>query len=505
MLQSTTHESPQNNLTWWYWLIGITAAGFLIRAVNLNSQSFFYDEVVTAREAQSSFRALASGIVRDNGNPPFFWILAKAAAALFGLSETTLRGLALLAGTAALPLFGLLGRRLFGGRAGLIAAALLAASPFSLEFSTEARVYPVVQLMAIAATLLFLSWLEGKGLTALIPYVLLTALGCWSHYYFAFVPLAHGAAVIATRDGRRCLHWCAAMLVSALLYAFWLPVLLSQIRTPGNLARGGEKWLVQFLATPVAFTLGRSFAWKSASHGLLAFTMLAALLVFWLPALYALLRSKLARPYRILLGAWLVLPVAIPLIIAVLKAPLYSARYGAIGMPALLLLVSAFLAELPPRRAIAMGVCIITLCGISIVRFGYVPIKDDWRRATAWLQPRLSPDGIVVVEPDEHAVTYLYHSRNIAQAPIDVLAVSSDSPLGGPIAAFLYHSGVRMDRVPMHHDSELYGHKKIWLLRLASARPLDSYADLFRKHGFVRTGSAEFYGIDLAEFRTAVP
>ena len=505
MSQSSAPASPQTDRFWWTWLICITTVGFLIRAVNLFSQSFYYDEIVTAGLTRASFSALASGVARDNGNPPLFWLLAKAAVTLFGDSETVLRGITVLAGTAALPSFGLLGRRLFGVRAGLIAAALLALSPLSLEFSTEARVYPIVQLLAITATLCFILWLEYRRPLLLVPYVLLIVLGCWSHYYFAFIPIAHGLAVLATRDLRRCLHWLASMLAAALLYSPWLPVFLRQVQTPGNLARGGERWLFQFLATPVAFTLGRSFAWRSDSHAALAFAVLAALLLFWLPASYALVRKNIIRGHAILLGSWLILPVAVPLLVAILKAPLYNARYGAIAIPALLLLIAAFLDRVPTRYALPTGALILLLCSASVIRFSYVPNKDDWNRASAWLNPRLSPDGIVVVEPDEDAIAYLYHVRSLRQAPPDVVAVLPEATFQEPLSGVLYHDGVRLEHVSTPHNAELYGHHRIWLLRLASAHSLQRYEDLFHQHSFKPVESVSLYGIELTEFRVTNP
>ena len=60
---------------------------------------------------------------------------------MFGAGEAGLRSLSALAGTAVIPITYLCGRELVSRRAGLVAAALAAVSPFMIWYSQEAREY----------------------------------------------------------------------------------------------------------------------------------------------------------------------------------------------------------------------------------------------------------------------------------------------------------------------------------------------------------------------------
>jgi mannosyltransferase len=79
---------------------------------------------------------------------------------LFGDSTTSLRFPSILAMSGAAALLALLGRRLFGAPAGLIAGLIFALTPSMSRFAQEARPYAFAVLAAVASTLLLLRALD---------------------------------------------------------------------------------------------------------------------------------------------------------------------------------------------------------------------------------------------------------------------------------------------------------------------------------------------------------
>ena len=138
------------------------------------------------------------------------------------------------------------------------------------------------------------------------------------------------------------------MLGAILLWSPWLPAFVEQLRTPGNLERvPGESWLIQYFATPIAFGLGRTFAWRDSPYWMFGLAALVVMVTLLFPVALGIARvplSDLRAP-----AAWFLIPILGPLIPAVLGKPIYSYRYASIGVPAFLLLAARGLRTTSPN------------------------------------------------------------------------------------------------------------------------------------------------------------
>jgi len=88
----------------------------VLRVLAVGHHSFWYDEAESVRFINYRFAELALGARHDNGSPPFYFLLLKPWAALFGESESALRALSVVFGVASVPLTAAVGRRLVGER-----------------------------------------------------------------------------------------------------------------------------------------------------------------------------------------------------------------------------------------------------------------------------------------------------------------------------------------------------------------------------------------------------
>src|SRR5213078_3841336 len=112
----------------------------------------------------------------------------------FGDAEGMLRLPSAIFGTAAVGMLFLLSRRLFGATAGLVAAGLLALSPFHIAYSQEARAYALFVLLSIASCDLFVRLLERKSPRLEVLYIIVSALMLYTHLYGIFTIAAQQIA-----------------------------------------------------------------------------------------------------------------------------------------------------------------------------------------------------------------------------------------------------------------------------------------------------------------------
>src|SRR5687767_10491897 len=126
----------------------IVLGGAVIRFTTLDSQGFWIDEHVQIRTVSQPGSELLPTILDAETQPPLYLVIAKAWQAVFGLGEVGIRSLSAVAGIATIPVVYAAGRLLGSPRAGLIAAALTAASPFMIWYSQEARPYALFGLFS---------------------------------------------------------------------------------------------------------------------------------------------------------------------------------------------------------------------------------------------------------------------------------------------------------------------------------------------------------------------
>jgi hypothetical protein len=210
----------------WDLAVLATAAGALaLRLYTLTTQSFWFDEVLTAIGAQSFAWVLYSAQIF--GHPPLQylvgWVAGGAAA-----TEGSLRGPFVAAGVGGVVVMALLGRRLAGPATGVLAAGLLAISPFHVELSQLARPYALLVLVVGLSWLALFRALERGGIADWLGYSATAALAFYTHYLGGQVVLVQAAVAAVWVARRRGANGLAALVSFggiALLVAPWVEVL----------------------------------------------------------------------------------------------------------------------------------------------------------------------------------------------------------------------------------------------------------------------------------------
>jgi 4-amino-4-deoxy-L-arabinose transferase-like glycosyltransferase len=163
----------------------------VLRLPTAGVQSFWLDEVYSARIVDGSLGHAWSTIQRTENTPPLFYLLDWLWTRGFGVSEFGLRSLSAVAGALAVVPMVRLARRIGGpgdGRlapfaVGLIAAALVAVNPLAQWLSQEARAYALLILLGAAAWAALVAALDRPSARNLWVWALAAAAATWTHYF----------------------------------------------------------------------------------------------------------------------------------------------------------------------------------------------------------------------------------------------------------------------------------------------------------------------------------
>jgi 4-amino-4-deoxy-L-arabinose transferase-like glycosyltransferase len=398
------------------WVALLTLLAFVLRVCRLDFQPLWWDEGWTVYFATSGIGEMIARTAIDI-HPPFYYLVLHFWVALAGPSAAAVRLFSVAVGTSSIPLLFLVGRRLFGQKAGLVAALVLALAPFHIYYSQEARMYGLVTLLVLASTCCFLSVLErtetphGYGPRWLV-YVLVTSLAMYTQYYAAFVPIVQSLFVLfhLRRYKGLVARWAAAQVALVLAYLPWLlyagPKLVAYVGD--KLVKEGDVPVdvyTYFQEHLVAFSMGHLSADRSyLSWFAVVFVGLALL------GVAAGMASLRRRPWNegrereatALTLLYLLVPLTLGYVVN-LRFPFTSPaieRLFLLCAPAFYLLVAVGLAWLGDRLRVAWltVLVVLMLSGPSITDFCTVErySEADYRQVVEKVQALAGTDDVVV-------------------------------------------------------------------------------------------------------------
>jgi len=374
----------------WPWaLVALLLAATAVRAWRLGRDSFWYDEVVTMRLAESS--TIAGMIERlfqiDATRAPLHPLLLQGWLTAFGDSEAAGRSLSVVFGVATVGLLVALGWLTFDRSTGLWAGWLGAFSPMLVYYAREVRMYALLVLLTtLCWTLLFWSRRAGAAWWRTTAYAACLAAAILAHPLALLMWVALGAASALDVRGffGSWKGWLVANLAPPLLTAGWLRYYFDH--PPEHL--NGPLSIKFLLGTPISF-LGGNF---------LALGLLVGLIGF------GLARRRKAGDAGdwvapACLGLWLILPPTMLYIYSRIGSPIFGpARYTLYVAPAYLALVAQGLAKLPRVGRWAAGFGVLGLSGMMLGSLVFAPdLKTDWRGFARELARSGEPAAVLVV------------------------------------------------------------------------------------------------------------
>ncbi|MGD2104263.1 MAG: glycosyltransferase family 39 protein [Anaerolineae bacterium] len=421
------------------------AVGLFVRLHRIGSDGLWIDEAFSVWLARHPLSEMVRWISLVDHHPPLYYALLRGWTAVLGDGESSARALSASFGVLTIPLVYLLGRRIANRKAGLVGALLLALSPFHVRLGQEARMYPLLTLLACGALNAFVRLLdqrrgigasgavrpwEGAACTRApdraratwlpwVGYAVCTAAMLWTHNTAVFFPLAANVVVLghglirsqvadqssanevftpSLKGSRRSWlgRWLGTQVVIVLLWLPWIPTLLSQASDVF-----GRFWLPA--PTPltipgvVSAFLCDASAWSLATC-LVVDAVLAGLALLGL-------REINRRPnYSVLLGLMFVTPFVGQWLVSLWRPILCARTLVWASIPLYLMLaVGIGRAGSCAIPKMSSGGCmlaaVVAMVGINGAALGtyYADVeKESWDEAAALVAEQIQPGDVVL-------------------------------------------------------------------------------------------------------------
>jgi 4-amino-4-deoxy-L-arabinose transferase-like glycosyltransferase len=381
----------------------LVLVGFFLRAVSLDAQSLWRDEVDALRFSTLPWSEMLNNFMRPGWNGPLFYLQLRGWIAFTGTSEYTLRFFSLAFGVLCLPLTYVLGRRLFSPSVGLLSAILVTTSPYLVWYSQEAKMYTLVSALALLAIYSLRRALEDGGWPWWLAQITGTTLAFYSHVLAALlIPVQVLFCLVWWPQTRK--RWRGALVSLACLTVPYLPLLAWQAplaleaRETGFYPYALNQMVVILLNAWSTGITSWGSGWGPALMGLLALGGFgAAVSAMGQGADSGASEGRVTGlGDHLALFVWLLVPILCIWLIS-LRQPLFTDRYLIWSVPAFYLLVAytlAWFASAPNASrwaAILLFGAILVVDGFNLHEQATTPIKSDFRAAAAYVASYQAP------------------------------------------------------------------------------------------------------------------
>jgi mannosyltransferase len=356
----------------------VSGVSFVLGLIRLGAPALWFDEAYTYRQIQRSY------VEQFEGYQPFYYWIQKPWTSVAGTSEWAMRFPSVVGAMLASALLVVLARKLFDRRIALLSGLFLAASPFFVKWSQQARVYPLLVAASLVTTLLLLRALERGSRSAWTVYGLGSAALLLTHALVGLLLVPAHAVLIVQRRQRVLPHGLVAAAVILAVGVPWIAQLA--MRT------AGDDTETAWIPYPSAEYATRALLGVSGVAGL--GVLLAAVGLFVL--------RRVGRPeVGVWLGIWAVGPFLMALLVS-LARPIFLDRYLIVAAPAFAMLAAVGVIGVGRRLRVTLGLAAVvaTVVGLALWYSSGVDGNwrgEDWRSAVATVEKRT--DGGVVVVP----------------------------------------------------------------------------------------------------------
>lgn len=367
------------------WMIALTASifflGVWVRLYGVGDIAVWSDEAFSLILSSNSPSRIVFHTTQDV-HPPLYYLILHYWMNMFGNGLFATRALSVLTGSVSVLLGMWLLLLISTRRAAVLGGVLLALLPIAVRYSQEVRMYALLGLLMLGATIALVYWLKRpRSNRALAVYVLLAAAGLYTHYFAAVSLLSHWVYLLVLMYRKDVPHkyltvksWWLANLAIALAFVPWIPNLLHQ------LAFSGFYWIKQpdihtVVSTMwmfVGYTDGLAFpSWIFYSLPCLLFIC----------ALVVVMHDSSRHKYSSMIVLYVWFPLFFIIVVSFVR-PLFVVRYfmfAALGLPIMLALALNLYWQrhkLCCQMFLVVIVCVESVGIYNVARVGHVVYKE---------------------------------------------------------------------------------------------------------------------------------
>jgi uncharacterized membrane protein len=477
-----THAAARPARTWAGAVLAITAGALVLRTIEIADKSLWVDEAFSWWLARQPMDTVWRYVLSVDQHPPLYYSLLQL---WLGPDdrETGLRAFSVLWSVPTVPLVFLIGRRVAGPAAGVLAAVLQAVSPLHVWYAQQGRMYTMLTFFAAAATLATLHLLDTRGRSRSTVHLATGALAAsvtlamLSHNTAVLLPVVLavvtaalalrqragprrprtaidpdatvgvGATVLIGDPPRADLGAVAlGVAVGVLAWTPWLPGFLKQARQVD-----GGFWLPAPTVTAVTEHLRNLLS----AHAPAAWVVVLALAAVVLAGCGAWrLRG---RPEALLLVALLAGPLVLELLVSIRRPIFYSQTLIWTSVP-LVVLAAVALTGIRRRTLAAVATAaLLTVNTVSLVAYYRAGSTEDWEGAALYLAGAAQPGDLVLFNADWTRIPFDFYYDGVGPR-IEERGVPADLFERGKL-----EPRMTSDDLPLL-DELLAGRPRIWLV-----------------------------------------
>jgi mannosyltransferase len=396
-------------------LLAVCLLGLALRLIGLEQEDYWHDELFSYYTAKQSFGPMWQTIINDV-HPPLFYLVFHYWLNLLD-RLLSLRLFAVLWGVLTIPVVYLVGKKAIRSDVGLLAALLLAVSPFHVKFSQELRMYTMYPFFLALAMLATICALRYKKWRFWVMLAVTNALMFYTHYHTAFHILGQAVFVAAylVKKTRVRIRWQAgaSYALTAALIVLWAPVILHQ----WQVKQVAYTWVPEptlsdlFYTIFVAYFYGLEVVYV---HKLFMWGFAIGVLGFLV--VNAVRRSTRERRdfWSLLFVATLVIPIATTFLLSYTQYHLfYLWRYIMLSLIPFLLLMAHLLAKVRPHLLRVVLIAAVVTTGIFCSLKSSVQIlKPRWKTLVQEFERVATREDHVYAYPYELlSICYDYYSE----------------------------------------------------------------------------------------------
>ena len=479
-------------------LPSIIALGASLRFYHLGHHGLWIDEAFSVWMARQPVGEMLNWLVRVDQHPPLYYLLLRLWMGL-GEAEAIVRALSALGATLTIPVVYLLGRRLLDERAGLLAALILAVSPFHVRLAQEARMYALLGLTAsialYALTRLLTdpraptvkmgrqfadAWQTWRSTRhrprlrdlstdlAWLAYILFTAATLLTHNSAILFPITTNLLVLVlsqspvsslrpqpfTVKPNPFLHnWLLAHLAILVLWVPWLPGFVAQ-----TVAVYDAFWLPTPTWQTVVNTIG---VFASDMLPLTPLALGGAGVLFVGLATAGVLHVRRRPAQLVFLLIVLITPIAGEWLVSLHRPIFYDRTLIWASVPFYLILASGFLRLRLGRvksLAIVALLALLTFNGLSLYQYYTNYKKEQWDNAAALVAERVEPGDLVLFNTAFGRIPFDHYFDPLNNVPMTKRGVPGDLYGGPSLEPRMTQSDLPRLR------GWVAGHQRVWLI-----------------------------------------
>lgn len=463
------------------WLIPVMALTTIVRLYGSTASAIWCDEASSLAMSEFSPSLIWFHSAHDV-HPPLYFLLLHAWTSVFGTTLFSIRFLSVLPGVVTVALGIWLTLLIARRRAALLAGIFLALLPIAVRYSQEVRMYSLMGLWLLGATIALVYWVKNpQRHRYLVVYALLMTASFYTHYFTAFCVLSHWFYLLLSRKGQPCLMlrpaWWITNGVIVVMFTPWLFEFLDLLRHLDQLRAGNDiGWI-----TPVdAYSLpSTSWQFFTLSDGM----FLPGWMYLSLPVALAGIVVAVWRhdqgPYKF--HTLLIIYALLPLIVVFLLSwitPLLVERYlmfSALGLP---IILAIFIDRLADRfRTVAVfAVAVLLSLELTGLSNDYRTDPEQFDELVNYVNEHYIADDRIVVSDMFWYLSYRYYN-NTPTVPLLYTPDKTDGTSGRPNAygfgtLFTDSSDVYLDRLQALENRP----GRVWLI--SNKAPPDDFASI---------------------------